>query len=83
MTVTQADEVYRLGNWEYSYIYRDAANSTLYSALKYGAWVLELRAHLEGAITGESTVCAPCCRRLGRVRKERVLTQSLAGEVLP
>ncbi|KAI4517788.1 phosphoglycerate mutase-like protein [Schizophyllum commune Loenen D] len=55
VTQEEANEVYRLGNWEYSYIYRDAANSTLYSALKYGAWVLELRAHLEGAITGEST----------------------------
>ncbi|KAI5827055.1 phosphoglycerate mutase-like protein [Schizophyllum commune Tattone D] len=56
VTQEEANEVYRLGNWEYSYLYRDAANSTLYSALKYGAWVLELRAHLEGAITGESTV---------------------------
>ncbi|KAL1669871.1 histidine phosphatase superfamily [Schizophyllum commune] len=56
VTQEEANEVYRLGNWEYSYLYRDAANSTLYSALKYGAWVLELRAHLEGAITGESTI---------------------------
>ncbi|KAL1717692.1 histidine phosphatase superfamily [Schizophyllum commune] len=56
VTQEEADTVYRLGNWEYSYIYRDAANSTLYSALKYGAWVLELRDHLEGAVTGESTV---------------------------
>ena len=57
--------MYRLGNWEYSYIYRDAVNSTLYSALKYGAWVLELKAHLEGAITGESTVRALYCHQPG------------------
>ncbi|KAL1741155.1 histidine phosphatase superfamily [Schizophyllum fasciatum] len=56
VTQEEANTVYRLGNWEYSYIYRDAANSTLYSALRYGAWMLELKAHLEDAITGKSAV---------------------------
>ncbi|TRM58993.1 histidine phosphatase superfamily [Schizophyllum amplum] len=55
VTQEEADTVYRLGNWEYSYLYRDATNSTLYSALKFGAWVLELKAHLEEVAEGKST----------------------------
>jgi len=52
----QADTVYRLGNWEYSYLYRDAPASTMYSALKYGAWVLELKDHLQSSVSGRSKV---------------------------
>lgn len=52
VTQDEADTVYRLGNWEYSYYYRDAQNSTLYSALHYGAWILELKGHLEAKIAG-------------------------------
>lgn len=54
--VTQdiADTVYRIGNWEYSWQYRDAPQSTQYSALKYGAWILELRAKLQDKISGVS-----------------------------
>ncbi|EIM82924.1 phosphoglycerate mutase-like protein [Stereum hirsutum FP-91666 SS1] len=52
VTQDEADTVYRLGNWEWSFYYRDAQNSTLYSALHYGAWILELKAHLEAKIAG-------------------------------
>jgi hypothetical protein len=48
--------VYRLGNWEYSYLYRDAPASTTYSALKYGAWVLELKGHLQAIVSGGTKV---------------------------
>lgn len=51
-----ADTVYRLGNWEYSYQWRDAVNSTLYSALHYGAFVLELKDHLNKAVTGSDQI---------------------------
>lgn len=59
VTQDEADTVYRLGNWEWSFYYRDAQNSTLYSALHYGAWILELKAHLEAKIAG-GQVCSYC-----------------------
>lgn len=63
----QADTVYRLGNWEYSYIFRDAPDSAAYSALRYGAFVLELKSHLTEVMQGTSElkyfhnvrICAP------------------------
>ncbi|KAG5341478.1 hypothetical protein C0989_010236 [Termitomyces sp. Mn162] len=51
-----ADTVYRLGNWEYSWQYRDAPQSAQFSALKYGAFVLELQGHLQDKISGQSQV---------------------------
>ncbi|KAJ7597581.1 histidine phosphatase [Mycena floridula] len=56
VTQSQADTVYRLGNWEYSYYFRDAPDSALYSALDYGAWILELKGHLEDVVSGKSKV---------------------------
>ncbi|GLB40973.1 putative phosphoglycerate mutase-like protein [Lyophyllum shimeji] len=54
--VTQdiADTVYRIGNWEYSWQFRDAPESAQYSTLKYGAWILELKGHLQDKISGKS-----------------------------
>ncbi|KAK2459977.1 hypothetical protein APHAL10511_007983 [Amanita phalloides] len=54
VTREQADTVYRIGNWEYSYVFRDAPQSTTYSALHYGAWVRELKSRLEGKINGSN-----------------------------
>ncbi|KXN85635.1 Lysophosphatidic acid phosphatase type 6 [Leucoagaricus sp. SymC.cos] len=54
VTQDEADTVYRLGNWEYSYIFRDAPDSTAYSALHYGAYALELKSHLTDVMQGKS-----------------------------
>jgi acid phosphatase len=51
-----ADTVYRLGNWEYSYLWRDAPSSAMYSALHFGAWLIELKAHLQTKIDGSNPV---------------------------
>jgi acid phosphatase len=51
---TDANTVFRLGNWEYSYQFRDAPASAQYSALKYGAWFLELKSHLQAKVSGTS-----------------------------
>ncbi|KAL1407401.1 hypothetical protein Q8F55_006833 [Vanrija albida] len=51
-----ADAIYRLGNWEYAYRWRGATNSTLYSALKMGAWFRELVGHMDGAVSGENKI---------------------------
>ncbi|KAJ7043142.1 phosphoglycerate mutase-like protein [Mycena alexandri] len=56
VTQDEADTVFRLGNWEYSYYFRDAPDSAEYSALHYGAWFLELKAHLEAVVTGQGKV---------------------------
>lgn len=56
--VTQdiANEVYRLGNYEYSYIYRDDPRSLAASATSYGVWIGELTTHIRDFIAGKSDV---------------------------
>lgn len=53
---TIADEVYRLGNYEYSYIYRDDPRSLAASATSYGVWIGELTTHIRDFINGTSDV---------------------------
>ncbi|KAI1123071.1 histidine acid phosphatase [Nemania abortiva] len=50
---TLADTVYRLGQWEYSHIYRDAPQSLAASVASYGVWIAELAAHLRAVVAGE------------------------------
>ncbi|KAI0443980.1 histidine acid phosphatase [Xylaria telfairii] len=52
---TLADAVYRLGQWEYSHIYRDAPTSLAASVASYGVWIAELAAHLRAVVAGEET----------------------------
>lgn len=54
VTQDEADTVYRLGSWEYSYLFRDAPDSAAYSALRYGAYALELKSHLTDVMHGKS-----------------------------
>jgi hypothetical protein len=42
VTQKQADEVYRLGQYEYSFIYRDSPQSLQASTGSYGVWLAEL-----------------------------------------
>lgn len=56
VTQTQADEVYRLGNYEYSYIYRDDPRSLAASVTSYGVWIGELTTHIRDFISGKSNV---------------------------
>lgn len=59
VTQAMADEVYRLGNWEYSHIYRGAGPDALAaSASSLGVWVAELAAHLRHVVggTGDGTL---------------------------
>ena len=48
-----ADAVYRMGQWEYSQVYRDAATSLAASVALYGVWIAELSAHLRDVATGK------------------------------
>lgn len=56
VTQTETDEVYRLGNYEYSYIYRDDPRSLAASATSYGVWIGELTTHIRDFISGKSKV---------------------------
>lgn len=54
VTQAMADEVYRLGHWEYSHIYRGAGPEALAaSASSLGVWAAELAGHLRAAAAGE------------------------------
>ena len=54
VTQQQADEVFRLGEYEYSYIYRDDPMSLSASIASYGVYVAELASNLRGAVDGRS-----------------------------
>ncbi|BEJ16163.1 hypothetical protein CspHIS471_0507680 [Cutaneotrichosporon sp. HIS471] len=49
---SDADTIYRLGHWEYAYMYRVSNRSTTFSALKMGAWFGEVAEHLRTAAAG-------------------------------
>lgn len=48
-----ADEVYRLGHWEYSRLYRDSEGSLGASVASFGVWVGELAANLRAVVDGK------------------------------
>ncbi|KAK9465795.1 histidine phosphatase superfamily [Lipomyces arxii] len=52
ISMTDAEQVFRLGDYEYNYIFRQATNSTLYSAMHYGAFIAELMARMKGKVAG-------------------------------
>ncbi|GMK55718.1 hypothetical protein CspeluHIS016_0207740 [Cutaneotrichosporon spelunceum] len=50
---SDADMIYRLGHWEYAYMYRVSNRSTAFSALRMGAWFGEVADHLRTAAAGD------------------------------
>ncbi|KAK3625192.1 hypothetical protein LTR56_020548 [Elasticomyces elasticus] len=57
VSMSQADEVFRLGEYEYSFIYRDNNQSLPASVSSYGIWVAELAQNIRHAIgDGSSSV---------------------------
>ncbi len=50
---TLANAVYRMGQWEYSQIYRDAKTSLSASVAAYGVWIAELSSHLRDITAGK------------------------------
>ncbi|KAK9445904.1 Histidine acid phosphatase family protein [Metarhizium brunneum] len=51
-----ANAVYRLGNWEYSQIYRDHPSSLPASVASLGVWIGELTSHLRDVMGGSSDI---------------------------
>jgi hypothetical protein len=56
VTQSETNEVYRLGNYEYSYMYRDDPRSLAASAASYGVWIGELTTHIRDSMSGKSSV---------------------------
>jgi hypothetical protein len=52
----QADAVYRLGQYEYSFIYRDSPQSLQASVGSYGVFFTELAQNIRDAVSGNSAV---------------------------
>ncbi|KAK4986654.1 hypothetical protein LTR50_005181 [Elasticomyces elasticus] len=50
ITMAQAEQVFRLGEYEYSFLYRDAPASLRTSVGGYGVWIAELAQNLRHAI---------------------------------
>lgn len=55
ITRAQADQVFRLGQYEYSYIYRDTPQSLEASAASFGVWIAELAEHLRAVSNSSAT----------------------------
>jgi acid phosphatase len=53
---TQADTVYRLGQYEYSFIYRDSPRSLEASVGSYGVFMAELADNMRSAVAGKSPI---------------------------
>lgn len=56
VTQAQANEVFRLGEYEYSFIYRDTPQSLNASTASYGVFVAELAMHLRMAQAGTNNI---------------------------
>ncbi|KAH3663968.1 hypothetical protein OGAPHI_004682 [Ogataea philodendri] len=56
MTEDQAEQIFRLGDYEYNYTWRINENSTLYAATDYGAYFNELKHRLVDKTTGASAL---------------------------
>ncbi|KAJ4293094.1 hypothetical protein N0V90_008376 [Kalmusia sp. IMI 367209] len=56
VTQKQADTVYRLGQYEYSFIYRDAPQSLQAAVGSYGVFLAELAQNIRDYVSGKSPV---------------------------
>jgi hypothetical protein len=52
----QANEVYRLGQWEYSYIHRGAPDSLRAATAAYGVWIAELADNMRRKVSGTNAM---------------------------
>jgi hypothetical protein len=56
VTQTEADEAYRLGQYEYSYIYRGSSLSLQAAVGSYGIYIAELSQNIRSALSGSSKI---------------------------
>jgi 2-phosphoxylose phosphatase len=56
ITQSDANAVFRRGEYEYSYIYRDHSSSLAASTASFGVWMAELASNIRSVINGSSEV---------------------------
>ncbi|KAF2839134.1 histidine acid phosphatase-like protein [Patellaria atrata CBS 101060] len=56
ITQTQADAVYRLGQYEYSFIHRDSKDSLRAAVASFGVWIAELAQNIRDQVSGNSGI---------------------------
>ncbi|KAK0741784.1 histidine phosphatase superfamily [Apiosordaria backusii] len=56
ITQEMADAVYRLGQWEYSYLYRGSEEALKAAVASYGVWIAELVGHITQVVRGKGGV---------------------------
>ncbi len=56
ITEEDAEAVFRRGEYEYSFIYRDSSNSLAASTASFGVWMAELASNLRAVMDGSSEV---------------------------
>ncbi|OAL56575.1 cytochrome P450 [Pyrenochaeta sp. DS3sAY3a] len=85
-----ADAVYRLGQYEYSFIYRDSPASLPASAASYGVFLAELAANIRAVVAGTSNVVyrhnvahdGSVARLLGILQVEQMVWVGMGSEVV-
>jgi acid phosphatase len=91
VTQAVADEVYRLGHWEYSRLYRDEPSALPASAASMGVWFAELASHLRavrdgttGAVRWRHNIAhdGSLSRVLGFLQVENMVWPGMGSEVV-
>jgi acid phosphatase len=67
VSMAEAEKVFRLGEYEYSFIWRDSKHSLQYAVADYGIWIGELAQNLRHAM-GEGISAVPASPRSVRYR---------------
>ncbi|KAF2199031.1 histidine acid phosphatase-like protein [Delitschia confertaspora ATCC 74209] len=86
----QANAVYRLGEYEYSFIYRDSPSSLQAAVGSFGVWVAELADHIRAVIEGRDEVVyrhnvahdGSLARLLGMLQVEVMVWPGMGSEVV-
>jgi hypothetical protein len=84
VTQDKADSVYRLGQYEYSFIYRDAPQSLQAAVGSYGVWLAELAQNMRDAVIGKSEVAhdGSVSRLLSILQVEQMVWVGMGSEVV-
>ena len=90
VTQEEAEEVFRLGMWEYSHIYRDAPESLRASAAGMGVWLAEVAQHVRDVVNGRGELRyvhnvahdGSIARVLGALQIESMVWPGLGSEIV-
>lgn len=90
ITQAQADTVYRLGQYEYSFIYRDSPLSLRAAKATFGVWLAELASHIRAAVAGSDTIIyrhnvahdGSVARLLSLLQVDHMVWVGMGGEVV-